>query len=102
MENNKFLKGVLYGAMIGGAVTLLDKEVRKEVCDKGKVWFGELKETITNPSETVQQIQDQVQSFKKNIRQINEDMQFLAEKAVEMKELGGQAIKTFVEKDMEE
>lgn len=102
MGNNKFLKGILYGAIIGGAVTLFDKEVRKQVCNQGKVWAGELKEIITNPGETVQQIQGQVQSFKNSIQQINEDMKFLAEKAVEMKELGGQAIKTFVEKDMEE
>ena len=36
MPARKFMKGIVYGALVGGALTLLDRDVRKQLITDSK------------------------------------------------------------------
>lgn len=44
--NNKFVKGIIYGALIGGVITLFDKEVRQQALSEGKQKARQIKESF--------------------------------------------------------
>lgn len=97
MMNNKFVKGIIYGALIGGAMTLIDKEVRQQVLSEGKQKARQIKGVILNPRETIDEIQGKYDQVRNSIQQFNRDIQFLTEKAAEIKELSLQTVKTFTD-----
>lgn len=88
MGKKKFYKGLLFGALIGGTITLLDKNVRREVLQGGKALGNRIKETLSRPGDLMESIQGKVQHFRNTYEALNEDLQFLAEKAAEIKKLG--------------
>lgn len=97
MMNNKFVKGIIYGALIGGAMTLFDKEVRRKVLSEGKQKARQIKGVVLNPRETIDEIQGKFDQVRNSIQQFNRDIQFLTEKAAEIKELSLQTVKTFTD-----
>lgn len=102
MSAHKFLKGIIYGAIMGGAVTLLDKDVRNQVFTEGKRWTNQVKNIVTNPQEKIEQIGNKISLVQQSFHQLTEDVQFLADKALEIKELGEKTVQTLKEKDPEE
>ncbi len=74
MSKNIFFKGVFLGALVGGAVTLLHKETRKEVTDVSKKTVQKIKHVVCHPIETVEQIQSQVNEFINSIEEITDDI----------------------------
>lgn len=102
MSAHKFLKGIIYGAIMGGAVTLLDKDVRNQVFTEGKRWTNQVKNIVTNPQEKIEQIGNKISQVQQSFHQLTEDVQFLADKALEIKELGEKTVQTLKEKDPEE
>lgn len=56
MEEHKFWKGVVIGAVIGGAVTLLDKDTRNYVWGSTKQAGRSAKSYSSNPSEAIRQL----------------------------------------------
>lgn len=101
MSAHKFLKGIIYGAIMGGAVTLLDKDVRNQVFTEGKRWTNQVKNIVTNPQEKIEQIGNKISLVQQSFHQLTEDVQFLADKALEIKELGEKTVQTLKEKDPE-
>lgn len=97
MMNNKFVKGMIYGALIGGVITLFDKEVRQQALSEGKQKARQIKGVILNPRETIDEIQGKFDQVRNSIQQFNRDIQFLTEKASEIKELSLQTVKTFTD-----
>lgn len=97
MMNNKFVKGIIYGALIGGAITLFDKEVRQQALSEGKQKARQIKGVILNPRETIDEIQGKFDQVRNSIQQFNRDIQFLTEKASEIKELSLQTVKAFTD-----
>ncbi|WP_085505487.1 hypothetical protein [Thalassobacillus devorans] len=56
MKEHKFWKGVMIGAVIGGAVTLLDKETREYVFNSTKQAGVSAKSYTSNPSEAIREL----------------------------------------------
>ncbi|GGD04670.1 hypothetical protein GCM10007216_39110 [Thalassobacillus devorans] len=56
MNEHKFWKGVMIGAVIGGAVTLLDKETREYVFSSTKRAGVSVKSYTSNPSEAIREL----------------------------------------------
>jgi gas vesicle protein len=80
--SNKFWKGMLWGALAGGAVSLFDKDTRlvmKGHCQKAS-------EMIKNPGETYDQLKDAVIKIKTVVEQVNEDLSYISEKVEELRE----------------
>ncbi|UFU00010.1 YtxH domain-containing protein [Radiobacillus kanasensis] len=58
MGQNKMLKGILIGAVVGGAISLLDRTTRKEVMKHGKALMDYSVYYKNHPSEALQDVQD--------------------------------------------
>jgi len=97
MMNNKFVKGMIYGALVGGAITLFDKEVREKTLSEGKQKVRQIKGVILNPCETVDKVNRKFEQTRNYIQQFKRDVEFFAEKAEEIKELSLQTVKTFTD-----
>ncbi|MDP4085548.1 MAG: YtxH domain-containing protein [Bacillota bacterium] len=82
--SNKFWKGMFFGALAGGALTLFNRETRivmKENCQKAS-------KLIKNPKETASKIWDTVES-------ISEDISYITEKVEVLRETTPQVTKYF-------
>lgn len=97
MGARKFAFGILIGAAIGGAVSLLDPNTRKDVWKMTKTASRKISETVKNPKEKYRMIRAQMEGLRDSFRELNEDLRFMTEKAAEIKELGMETIKTIEE-----
>jgi gas vesicle protein len=80
--SNKFWKGMLWGALVGGAVSLFDKDTRhvmKGHCQK-------VSEMIKNPGQTYDQVKEAAIKIKTVVEQVNEDLSYISEKVEELRE----------------
>lgn len=85
-ENNKLIKGILFGALAGAAISLLDRETREktvvQVKDCGRtVWHYS-----KNPSELIESFSDKVAVARQKIDEVTEDIAFIVEKVNDIKE----------------
>lgn len=89
--SNKFWKGMLVGALAGGAITLFDRDTRiamKENCQKAA-------KVIKNPKETASKIWTTVE-------QISEDIAYITDKVEELRDATPQVKKYFNKNEKEE
>ncbi|SRR5690606_24923429 len=86
MGRKKLAKGMLIGALVGGALSLFDRETRKEVFSSGKKVGIKVLDVLSNPGKTLSGIKEKVEALQKAYREINEDLRFFVEKAQEIKE----------------
>jgi gas vesicle protein len=101
-----FWKGLFWGALAGGAVSLLDKETRlaaKESCQK--VTKG-VAYVIKNPEEMTNQVKERTLKWKTTVEEIKDDISYIASKVEELKETTPQVTKmlketkdTFIKKE---
>ena len=83
MGNNKFWKGVWWGALIGGAVTLLDKQTRQDLAYSGK----KVGEVIKNPKQTVQKVKTAARDMQEAYKNIRDDITYISDKLYELKDV---------------
>ena len=82
----KFWKGMFFGALAGGAISLLDKETRtamKVNCQKASKSVSHL---IKNPGEFTDQVKETAIKWKTTVEEIGEDISFIASKVEELRE----------------
>ncbi|QDP39336.1 YtxH domain-containing protein [Radiobacillus deserti] len=65
MGRSKLMKGIFIGAAVGGALSLLDRDTRKEVSNHVKAMINTSKYYKNHPTEALQD----VQAFYSNIMQ---------------------------------
>jgi len=83
---NKFWKAVVWGALAGGAVSLLDRQTRlamKENCCNAA---GSVANFAKNPGKVVKQVKQSALKFKAAVNEIGEDLSFIASKVEELRE----------------
>ncbi|MBA2872549.1 gas vesicle protein [Anoxybacillus calidus] len=80
-KSNKLWKGIMIGAAIGAAMSLLDQETRKMLRAKNKLEYF-LKDLV-NMAENVNQ---HVHKCRQSLEQLSEDISFIAEKIKEINE----------------
>lgn len=86
-NTNRFWKGMLLGALAGGAISLLDKETRQAVVEGIKKGKEEVTYFITHPNEVAEQVRSKTQALRNTVEQVSEDVSFIAEKVEELKEV---------------
>lgn len=86
-KTSKFWKGVLMGALAGGAISLLDQETRKSVVDGCKKGMREISYYATHPTEVAEQVKEKTNKLRTTFEQVSEDVSFIAEKVEELKEV---------------
>lgn len=88
MGNSRtFWKGILFGAIAGGAITLLDRETRHSVVEGVKKGTKEITYCVTHPTEMVEKIRDKTEALRSTVEQVSEDVSFIIEKVEELQEV---------------
>jgi peptidoglycan hydrolase CwlO-like protein len=87
MGKNLFLKGILYGALAGGALSLLDKKTRQDMKANVKKAYEQVSYVIQHPDEITENIKGTAEKIRNTIEQVNEDISFITEKVDELREL---------------
>jgi gas vesicle protein len=83
----KFWTGVLWGALAGGAISLLDRDTRQAVAQSCKKTSGELSYYIKHPDEVVEQVKDATTKIRSTVEQVSGDISFIADKVEELREV---------------
>ncbi|WP_026584659.1 YtxH domain-containing protein [Bacillus sp. J33] len=87
MGKSLFWKGVLYGAIAGGALSLLDKTTRETVTANVKKTSSDVGYYLKNPKEAVTQVQEVSNKVRTAIEQVSEDVAFITGTVEELKEM---------------
>lgn len=90
---NKFWKGMLWGAIAGGAISLLDKQTRtimKENCAKAA---KNVSYAIKNPDEISNQLKEKALRFKAAVEEVSEDISYISSKVEEIRDTTPQVAK---------
>ncbi|MFJ7973342.1 YtxH domain-containing protein [Psychrobacillus sp. NPDC096389] len=95
MSESKFVKGVVCGALIGGALTMLDEKTRNAVIQKSNSIGRQIKYYSTNRQELKMTLEDQLTKWKSFYEQINSDATYISQKVNEVKEMTPQ-VKTLL------
>lgn len=92
-NSNKFWKGILWGAIAGGAISLLDKQTRtimKENCSKAA---KNVSYVIKNPEEITNKVKEKAVRFKTAVEEVTEDISYISGKVEELRETTPQVAK---------
>ncbi|MGJ7919129.1 YtxH domain-containing protein [Neobacillus sp. LXY-4] len=85
-EARNFWKGVLLGALAGGALSLLDKSTRDAVAANCKSTTKKVTHIIKNPEEVVEKVKATSEQVRQTIEQVSDDLFFIKEKVEELTE----------------
>ena len=87
MSNSKFWKGVILGAMAGGALSLFDRRTRTSVKENIQCTSEKLAYFAKNPRETINTVKETSRKIRSTIEEVGAEVSFIAEKIDELKEL---------------
>ncbi|WP_313893659.1 YtxH domain-containing protein [Psychrobacillus sp.] len=95
MSENKFVKGIVCGAVIGGALTLLDKSTRNAIINKTKYCQKQIQYYSKNREELKTTMEEQMTKWKSVYEQFSSDATYLSQKVNEVKQITPQ-VKTLL------
>jgi methyl-accepting chemotaxis protein len=87
MGKNLFLKGLFYGALAGGALSLLDKKTRQDMKVNVKKAYNQVSYVVRHPGEITENIKETAEKIRNSIEQVSEDISYITEKVDELREL---------------
>jgi hypothetical protein len=82
---SKFWKAMVWGALAGGAVSLLNKETRTAVVDGAKKTSNNLTYAVKNPREITNSIREAAKKIQTTVEQMNDDIVYIAGKVDELR-----------------
>ncbi|MGM0852404.1 MAG: hypothetical protein ACQEWI_07315 [Bacillota bacterium] len=100
MGSNKFIKGVLLGAVAGGLLSLLDRTTRQEMGASLKNSGNYLSTYSKNPQALVESSKEVYEKLRTTADQVSRDIQFISEKVDEIKGMTPQ-VKEIIEETKE-
>ncbi|TQR19327.1 YtxH domain-containing protein [Psychrobacillus vulpis] len=95
MSESKLLKGIVYGALVGGALTMMDRKTRDSVASKTRYVGNQIQYYCKNRQELKTTIEEQVTKWKSLYDQFASDATYLSQKVNEVKEITPQ-VKTLL------
>ncbi|WP_342598999.1 YtxH domain-containing protein [Psychrobacillus sp. FSL H8-0483] len=87
MSENKFVKGIIFGAIIGGALTMFDRKTRDSVMNKTRYVRNEIQYYSKNKEELKTTIEEQITKWKSVYEQLASDVNYISQKVNEAKEI---------------
>ncbi|KIL47223.1 hypothetical protein [Jeotgalibacillus soli] len=87
MSNNKLTKGILIGAFLGGALSLIDRETRRQTFENAKKSGQAISDFTSNPKELANRVKVKADQLRITAEQLQEDFEFLSTKVNEVKEM---------------
>ncbi|GAB1809768.1 YtxH domain-containing protein [Priestia megaterium] len=85
-KRNKLVEGIVIGAIIGGAVSLFDKETRSSVIQGSKKLKDKTTTLIQHPELVTDTVKEKYEIIRTTIEQVSEDVSFVAGKVEKLKE----------------
>ncbi|WHY78737.1 YtxH domain-containing protein [Neobacillus sp. WH10] len=86
-RKNQFWKGMLIGAIAGGAISLLDKQTREAMKENVQKTSSKAAYIVRNPREISEKVKGTAAKIKSTYEQVSEDISFITDKVEELKEL---------------
>ncbi|EKN63665.1 hypothetical protein BABA_24460 [Neobacillus bataviensis LMG 21833] len=86
-RKNQFWKGMLLGALAGGAISLLDKPTREAMKENVQKTSGKVAYIVRNPGEIADKVKGTAAKIKTTFEQVSEDISYITDKVEELKEL---------------
>lgn len=87
MSNTKFWKGVLLGAIAGGAISLFDRTTRYTVIGSCQKTTGKIKYYAKHPQEAVDYVKESTRKIRSTMEEVGEEVAFISGKIEELKEI---------------
>jgi gas vesicle protein len=91
-NENKLLTGMLVGALVGAAVSLLDNRTRQDVVQSGKNVSSKIKGYIEQPTTFTNDVKQKMDNVIDTVQEVSEDISFINEKVKELKETTPQVV----------
>lgn len=82
---NKFWKGIAWGAIAGGALSLLNKETRQAVTESCKTASGNISYVMKNPGKISDQVKTAANKLRTAVEDVTEDLSYIADKVEELR-----------------
>lgn len=86
-RKNQFWKGMLLGAIAGGAISLLDKQTREAMMENIQKTSSKVAYIVQNPSEITDKVKGTAAKVKTTFEQVSDDIAFITDKVEELREL---------------
>jgi len=94
---NQFWKGMLLGAIAGGAISLLDKQTREVMKENVLKTSSKVAYIVRNPGEITDKIKGTATKIKTTFEQVSEEIAYITDKVEELKELTPQVTDILME-----
>jgi gas vesicle protein len=85
-KRNKMVEGMVIGAAIGAAISLLDKETREQFLHTSKRVSKKAVEVMKNPQRYTDLVKDQFNTVRTTVEQVAEDVRIVTSKVNEIVE----------------
>jgi len=94
MSKSKFWKGVLFGAIAGGSLSLFDRTTRMSVLESCQRTTGRITHFAKHPQETIDCVTRSTRKLRLTIEEVGEEVSFISEKINELREITPQVVET--------
>ncbi|TXC89248.1 YtxH domain-containing protein [Metabacillus litoralis] len=84
-KDNKLVAGMLIGALVGAAASLMDKQTRDDVLECGKNINIKLNKYVKDPTAFTNEVKVKIDDMKHTVKEVSEDITFITEKVNELK-----------------
>lgn len=91
-DTKNFWKGILLGALAGGALSLLDKPTRHAVTKSIQNTSTQVGHVLKDPSVLVEKVKATSAQMRETARQVSDDVTFIKEKVEELTEVTPQVM----------
>ncbi|MEH7075600.1 YtxH domain-containing protein [Neobacillus drentensis] len=86
-QKNQFWRGMILGAIAGGAISLLDKPTRDVMKANVQKTTSKVSYVLRNPGEVAEKVKETAEKVKTTVKQVSEDISYLTDKVEELREL---------------
>jgi gas vesicle protein len=86
-KKNQFWRGMILGAIAGGAISLLDKQTREVMIENLQKGTAKVTYILRNPGEVTDKVKETAEKFKTTVKQVSEDISYITDKVEELREI---------------
>ncbi|MBM7704317.1 YtxH domain-containing protein [Metabacillus iocasae] len=86
-KKSRLVDGILIGALVGAAVSMLHRETREHTIERGKKLKDKTMFAFQNPDVVTATLKEKYEDVRTTIEQVSEDVAFLAGKVEQLKEV---------------
>ncbi|RFU62929.1 YtxH domain-containing protein [Peribacillus glennii] len=86
-RRNRFMQAIVYGAIAGAAISLLDRQTRDSVMNGSRRYMTDMKTMVSHPNSTMNQVKEATSKLRTTMENIAEDVAFISARMDEIKEI---------------